>query len=160
MVTLSAACVVSLGYLFAGGLLVLFAGVFDLLDGALARAKEQSTKFGAFLDSTLDRISEAALFFGLLVFYYLEDPKTPEVWLLYLALAGSLMVSYTRARAEGLGLKCESGVFTRAERVVLMAVGLLINQMLVVLIILAALTWVTVIQRFYNVRKQTKDESN
>jgi CDP-diacylglycerol--glycerol-3-phosphate 3-phosphatidyltransferase len=142
---------------------VLLSGAFDLFDGALARAKNQTTSFGAFLDSTLDRISEAALLFGLLVLYHLKQPSNPEVWLIYAALVGSILVSYMRARAEGLGIKCEVGVFTRAERVIVLALGLLLSRwidisVLIALCIIAALAWVTVIQRFIYVRQQTNKE--
>jgi CDP-diacylglycerol--glycerol-3-phosphate 3-phosphatidyltransferase len=161
--SLVAASLIALEYLFIGGLLVLLSGAFDLFDGALARAKNQTTSFGAFLDSTLDRISEAALLFGLLVLYHLTQPSNPEVWLIYAALVGSILVSYMRARAEGLGIKCEVGVFTRAERVIVLALGLLLSRwidisVLIALCIIAALAWVTVIQRFIYVRQQTNKE--
>lgn len=157
VVSLAAASVIALDELLIGGLLVLFSGSFDLLDGPLARATNQSTRFGAFLDSTLDRLSEAVLLFGLLMLYYLNDSEAVEVWLIYITLAGSMMVSYMRARAEGLGIKCETGLFTRPERLIIIAIGLLVNQVFIALCILAVLAWVTVLQRFIYVRRQTRE---
>ena len=145
---------------------MLLSGAFDLLDGALARATSRSTKFGAFLDSTLDRLSEAVLLLGILLLYlaqpsipvlYSELPSNTGVWLVYLTLVGSVLVSYSRARAEGLEIKCEVGIFTHAERVIALALGLLLNQVFIALCVIAALAWVTVIQRFIHVRLQTRE---
>jgi len=153
--SVAAAVLVALGHLFAGGLLVLLSGAFDMLDGALARATGQSSRFGAFLDSVLDRLSEMALLFGFLLLYLAED-STSGIWVVYVVLAGSVLVSYIRARAEGLGIKCEVGIFTRAERVIVLALGLLLNQVFIALCIVAALTWVTVTQRFIHVGRQIR----
>lgn len=157
-----AASVVAQDHLLVGGLLLLFSGGFDLLDGPLARAKGASTKFGAFLDSAVDRLSEAALLFGLLLLYHWKGSSSAEVGLIYAALVGSLMVSYMRARAEGLGIKCDVGIFTRPERVLVLAVGLVVGQfyeagILVALGIISGLAWITVIQRFVHVRRQTEE---
>jgi CDP-diacylglycerol--glycerol-3-phosphate 3-phosphatidyltransferase len=105
------------GAFTAGGVLVLVAGLFDALDGSLARATGRVSAFGAFLDSTLDRLSEAVLYFGLLLFFAGQPGSQQEIALTYLAIIGSLMVSYARARAEGLGYECKVGLFTRFERV-------------------------------------------
>ena len=158
-VTLAVAWVLSTGRFFSGGLLVLFSGAFDFLDGALARATGRSTKFGAFLDSTLDRFSDAALFLGLLA-YYASQGSHYQVILIGAALTGSLATSYTRARAEGLGLKDEVGLFTRTERIILLAIGLIIGHwhsdaMTVVLWIIAVLSNLTALQRIYHVWRQT-----
>jgi len=163
LVSVGAAVTLAKGYFLAGGLLVIFAGAFDLLDGPLARAKGQSTKFGAMLDSTLDRLSEAAVFLGIVI-YYANHNSTWETSLPYITFVGSVMVSYLRARAEGLGLRCEVGVFTRAERVIVLAVGLIIGQwvedaVLITLGILAALAFLTVVQRLIHVRQLTKKQS-
>src|SRR6266852_1673861 len=111
------AVTIALGFLFAGGLLVLFAGIFDMFDGAMARVRNVATIFGAFLDSSLDRYSESIILFGLL-YYALQRPVLNDaLWpfpyeqpwmvaLIYIAGIGSLMVSYAKARAEGLGLEC------------------------------------------------------
>jgi CDP-diacylglycerol--glycerol-3-phosphate 3-phosphatidyltransferase len=163
LVSVGSAVALAQGYFVAGGLLVLFAGAFDLLDGPLARAKGQSTRFGAMLDSSLDRLSEAAVFLGILI-YYVNQNITWETSLPYITFVGSVMVSYLRARAEGLGLKCEVGIFTRAERVIVLAVGLMIGQwidqaLVIALCILAALAFVTVVQRLIYVRHLTRRQS-
>ena len=153
-VTLGVAWVLSTGRFFLGGFLVLFSGAFDFLDGALARATGRSTKFGAFLDSTLDRFSDGALFLGLLA-YYASQGSYHQTVLIGFALMGSLVTSYARARAEGLGLKDEVGIFTRTERIILLAIGLIINQMIVLLWIIAVLSNFTALQRLFHVWRQT-----
>ncbi len=145
-ISIGAAYAIATGHFLLGGVLILVAGLFDLLDGALARFVKQTRKFGAILDSTIDRISEAAIFCGLLVWYMLEG-STLEVVLIVAVLIGSFLVSYVRARAEGLGLECKIGLFTRAERVIVLAIGLMVNQIVIVLLILAVLVYVTVVQR-------------
>jgi CDP-diacylglycerol--glycerol-3-phosphate 3-phosphatidyltransferase len=162
LVSVGSAVALAKGYFLAGGLLVIFAGAFDLLDGPLARAKGRSTKFGAMLDSSLDRLSEAAVLLGILI-YYANQKSTWETSLPYVTFVGSVMVSYLRARAEGLGLRCEVGVFTRAERVIVLATGLAIGQwveeaVLISLGILTALAFLTVVQRLVHVQQLTKKE--
>lgn len=156
LLNIGVAVLLAMGHLFIGGFLLLFSGVFDLLDGALARVTGQSTRFGAILDSTLDRFSEAIVLFGLLLFYtYL--PSTREILLIFATLVGSLMVSYVRARAEGLGLRCEVGLFTRPERVILLAAGLIFGQILIyILWILAVGTNLTALRRFLYLWRQTR----
>jgi CDP-diacylglycerol--glycerol-3-phosphate 3-phosphatidyltransferase len=155
-----AAGVIATGHLLLGGVLVLVSGLFDLLDGALARFTKQSTKFGALLDSTVDRVSEAAVLVGLMVWYARQQASLGEVGLeialvlIFAVLVGSFLVSYLRARAEGLGLECQIGLFTRAERVIVLAIGLLIGQIFVALCILVVFVFVTVIQRLVYLRKQ------
>jgi CDP-diacylglycerol--glycerol-3-phosphate 3-phosphatidyltransferase len=138
---------------------VLIAGFFDMLDGALARRTNQATRFGAILDSTLDRLSEAVLLIGILVLYAGEQ-STTGILLAGVALIGSLLVSYIRARAEALGLECQVGLFTRAERVVVLALGLLLNQidnaLIIALAIIVAFSFFTAGQRLLYVWKQTK----
>jgi CDP-diacylglycerol--glycerol-3-phosphate 3-phosphatidyltransferase len=158
--TLAVACVLSTGRFFLGGLLVLISASLDFLDGALARATGRSTKFGAFLDSTLDRFADAALLLGLLAYYANQGSHFQEIVLIGAALTGSLVTSYTRARAEGLGLKNEVGFFTRTERIILLAIGLIVgnwysNGMTVVLWIIAVFSNLTALQRIYNVWRQT-----
>ncbi|MDO8672198.1 MAG: CDP-alcohol phosphatidyltransferase family protein [Dehalococcoidia bacterium] len=150
------AAVLATGHQFIGGLLVLFAGLFDMLDGALARTTGQSTTFGAFLDSTLDRYSEAVLLFGVLV-VAAQTQDTQVILLVFAVMVGSVMVSYVRARAEGLGLRCEVGLLARPERVILLAVGLIIGQLLPVLWLLAIFTNITTVQRILHVRHITQD---
>jgi CDP-diacylglycerol--glycerol-3-phosphate 3-phosphatidyltransferase len=154
LVSVAAGVVISEEYLLLGGCLVLFSGVFDMLDGSLARAKGQCTKFGALLDSTLDRLAEAVVLLGLLIMYS-RQPSTWGPWepmLIYITFVGSVLVSYVRARAEGLGMKCEVGIFTRTERVIVLALGLILGHwieeaLLITVCILAAFAWVTVLQR-------------
>jgi len=155
----AAGAVIARDYLLLGGVLVLVSGAFDLFDGPLARAKGQTTKFGAVLDSTCDRLGEAAVLLGLLILYLNQDAFW-EPLLIFTALVGSVLVSYVRARAEGLGLKCEVGIFTRAERVIALAVGLMVGQwiekaVLVTLGVLTALALITVIQRLAHIHRQT-----
>ncbi len=154
-VSLVAAYIIATGHFFIGGILVLLSGLFDLLDGALARFNKQTTSFGAILDSTVDRISEAAIFCGLL-FYFMSKGSNLEISLVFFVIIGSFLVSYVRARAEGLKLECKVGWFTRAERVVVLTIGLLLNQIFIVLLILAVFVYVTVFQRLYYLRKTYK----
>lgn len=134
------------GWLKWGGALILVAGLFDSLDGALARQTGAKTLFGAFLDSTLDRYSEACALLGL-AWFYLEQGERISVMLIAAALVGSIMVSYTRARAEGLGLSCKGGLLTRFERVLLISFGLLSGLMHPMLWLLAILANGTALQR-------------
>ncbi len=144
--------VLASGQLVLGGVLVILASAFDSLDGALARQMGRVTRFGGFLDSTLDRISEAALYLGLL-YFYAQQNSMPEILLIYLTIVGSFMVSYTRARAEGLGVSCRVGWFTRFERIAVLVIGLLIQQMMTALIILAVGSAITTVQRMLHVRR-------
>lgn len=157
LATLALACILASGHERVAGLLMIPVGLFDALDGALARAKNEVTPFGAFFDSTLDRFSEIALYLGLL---YLYRGSTLETVLIYLTITGSLMVSYTRARAEGLGMECRIGLFTRFERLAVLVVGLLLEQTLIALIILAIFSNLTALQRMWHVRRLTTKESN
>jgi CDP-diacylglycerol--glycerol-3-phosphate 3-phosphatidyltransferase len=146
------------GYLFLGGWLVLFAGIFDMFDGAMARARNAATTFGAFLDSTLDRFSEGIILLGLLL-YALQHPglhdslwpaSYEQAWMIafiYIAAIGSLMVSYTKARAEGLGIECKTGILARPERVILLAIGLLTGTSIWALALLAVFSNVTAVER-------------
>lgn len=150
----SSAYLISIGQFWAGGVVLLLAGVFDLFDGALARATGKASKFGALLDSTVDRVSEAVILLGLLVFYIWDD-STEGTVLVYLALTGSIMVSYLRARSEGLGIECLVGVMTRPERVVTLGIGLIVGHwwpvvVLVVLGVIAGLTLFTSVQRLFH----------
>ncbi len=161
MITLGAAVLIVSGHLFAAGFVVLVAGFFDLLDGALARRTNQTTPFGSILDSTLDRVSEAVLFLGILVFYTLNSgPRsTAVIPLAGVAMIGSFLVSYVRARAEGAGLECKVGLLTRAERVGVLVLGLLLSQfdyvLIVALVIIAVLSLITVSQRLVHIWHQS-----
>jgi CDP-diacylglycerol--glycerol-3-phosphate 3-phosphatidyltransferase len=152
---IAAAYVIATGHFIMGGVLILVAGLFDLLDGALARFTKQTTKFGAILDSTVDRISEAAILCGLLI-WYIPQGASLEIILIFAVLIGSFLVSYIRARAEGLGWQCQVGLFTRAERVIVLAIGLLINQIFIALCVLVVFVFITVVQRLVYLWKQGK----
>ena len=153
-----AAALIATGHLFAAGFVVLIAGFFDMLDGALARITDKVTRFGGVLDSTLDRLSEATLLLGLLVVYFREQSMLGIIFV-GLTLISSLLVSYIKARAEALGLECEVGIFTRPERVVALALGLLLSQidyaLIVVLGIIVVFSFFTVGQRLLYVWRQT-----
>ena len=155
-----AAYVIATGHFLLGGVLVLVAGLFDLLDGALARFTKQTTRFGAILDSVADRISEAAILCGLLIWYIPQEEASLEIVLIFVVLIGSFLVSYIRARAEGLGWQCQVGLFTRAERVIVLAIGLLINQIFIALCVLVIFVFITVVQRLIYLRKQDKIEGD
>ncbi len=158
LISAAAAAVIGLGHPFAGGIIVLAGGLFDMLDGALARAANRATQFGAFLDSTLDRLAEGVVLVGILVLFA-NEPSIAGVVVAGLALVGSFMVSYTRARAEGLGLDCKVGVFTRAERVIVLALGLLLSQLnyalLIALSIITLFSFITTFQRLAHVWRNT-----
>ncbi len=161
-ISIIAAGTIATGHLLISGFLVLLSGLFDLLDGTLARLTNQTTRFGALLDSTFDRVSEAVLLLGLLVLY-LRSGGTLEIILIFLALIGSFLTSYVRARAEGLGIDCPVGLFTRAERVIILALGLLLSQfykfsILIALLVLVVLGVVTVSQRLVYVWQKAKSQ--
>ena len=159
LITVIAAFLIVQGYFLIAGFVVLFAGLFDILDGALARSTNRVTKFGGALDSTLDRLAEASIFIGLSL-VYARDQAIGEVALVGVALISSLLVSYVRARAEGLGIECQVGIFTRSERIIVIVLGLLFSHfdyvLISALIIITILSTITVIQRLYHVWKQTR----
>ncbi|MCX6009692.1 MAG: CDP-alcohol phosphatidyltransferase family protein [Chloroflexi bacterium] len=161
-ISIIAAGTIATNHLLIGGFLVLLSGLFDILDGALSRLTNQATRFGALLDSTFDRISDAVLLLGLLVLYLMSG-STIEMVLIFLALVGSFLTSYVRARAEGLGINCPVGLFTRAERVIILALGLLLNPLyefsiFIALLLMVVLGFVTVGQRLIYVWQQTKSQ--
>jgi CDP-diacylglycerol---glycerol-3-phosphate 3-phosphatidyltransferase len=154
----AASILAALGYNIAAGLVVLFAGYFDIIDGALARRTNQVTRFGSVLDSTLDRLSEALVLIGLMV-YYLFIAEPDRKWIIILlavSMISSFLVSYVRARAEGIKINCEVGIFTRTERVIILALGLLVSQVLIAVSIITLLSVITVIQRLVFVYQQAK----
>ena len=160
IINIAAAVVIAYNHLIVGGVLVLVSGLFDILDGALARLTNKITRFGALLDSTFDRLSEAAVFIGLLVLYVGKGDILATT-LISLAMAGSFLTSYVRARAEGLGLECQTGLFTRTERVIILVLGLVFNRFLIVaLAILVVLSFVTVGQRMVHVWLETKRQES
>lgn len=151
------AVLVAGGAMTAGGLFILVGGPFDGLDGAMARRLGQPTRFGAFVDSVTDRWSEMLILMGLL-YYYLSSQHPQALLygvLVFLATMGSVMVSYTKARAEALGFDCNVGVLTRMERYLVMAPALVLNLPWLALWILAVLANVTALQRIWHVRQQS-----
>lgn len=158
LMTIGVAIVIGLGNLRLGGILVFASAGFDALDGTLARLTERTSRFGAFLDSTLDRLSEAVIFLGLFVYFVNLGAQT-ELILIYATVVGSLMVSYARARAEGIGVMLKDGLLTRFERVGLLIIGLVFNWMTPVLWLLAIFTNVTALQRMWLVWRTTGGES-
>jgi CDP-diacylglycerol--glycerol-3-phosphate 3-phosphatidyltransferase len=152
------AALIGLGHFVVGGLMVLFSGAFDMLDGALARATGRTTVYGGVLDSVIDRFSEAALMLGVLVFY-INLPATaaefgilPKDWSLFVTAAGiaaAAWPSYVRARAEAAGIDSSAGFFTRPERVILIAIGLFTGQPALALAVLTVLSIVTTGQRLF-----------
>jgi len=176
--SLLAALMLGRGSFFGAGFVLLLAGLCDILDGDVARERGVTSTFGAFLDSTLDRVSEGALYIGLAAFYFTRsqgstvwmrgmfegsaewgDADGPTLAILALAtLILSFLVSYTRARAEGLGMECKVGIMERPERLLLLGVGAFLGHRFMpgVLGVLFILTLVTVLQRVYHVRKLTQ----
>lgn len=140
-------------FLYAG-LVIIGAGVFDMVDGRVARATNQVTQFGAFFDSVIDRYSDVALFFGLLV-YYARANRFFYVVLVAFVMISSVLVSYTRARAESLIPLCKVGFMERPERIVLVIIGALFNRMAPVVWVLAVLSTITVIHRIRYTYEQT-----
>jgi CDP-diacylglycerol--glycerol-3-phosphate 3-phosphatidyltransferase len=148
----AAAVLAASGYFLLAGIVMLVSSALDLLDGALARKTGTVTRFGAVFDSVLDRLSEAAVLGGL-TYHYTQTGGTTEIALCYAAIVGSIMVSYVRARAEGLRLTLREGLLTRAERVILLAAALIIGHGVVIwaLWILAVLSHLTAVQRVFTV---------
>ena len=154
LINVAAGILIGLGQVVWGGAVMTFLAMpLDALDGALARATQQQTRFGAFFDSTLDRVAEAALLIGLAA-YFLQRADYVAALITFVAMVGSFMVSYTRARAEGLGLECKVGLFSRLGRFLLLAVGLLLNQPVITVWLLAILSAATAIQRVIHVYRQ------
>ena len=162
LITAGAAALIATEHLFVAGFVVLVAGVFDMLDGALARLTNRVTRFGGILDSTLDRVSEAILLLALLA-VFARDQKVAESLLTGIVLFSSLMVSYLRSRIEAMGIDCKIGLFTRPERVIVLALGLLLSQfeyaLITALAIIAAFSLFTAGQRFYHAWRQTKEQA-
>ncbi len=158
-IAIGAALLIASGFPIAGGAMVLFGGLFDMLDGALARLTKRVTRFGGILDSTIDRLSEVVILLGILVFYA-REPSIPGILLAGMALPGSLLVSYLRARAEAASLECKVGLFTRTERVIVLALGLLLSQLnfalFIALGIIVFFSFFTVIQRLAHIWRQSR----
>lgn len=146
--TVIVAGVLASGRLLLAGILLMFTLAFDAVDGTLARITGQTTRFGAFLDSTLDRWAEVVLFVAIAWVLLQSDDKL-GVMLAIVALGMSLLVSYTRARAEGVGLQCKEGLLTRFERLVILIAGLIFAQLTWALALIALLAGITAVQRIF-----------
>jgi CDP-diacylglycerol--glycerol-3-phosphate 3-phosphatidyltransferase len=149
----AAGVALSQGVMQLGGLLILVAAPFDALDGTMARLMGQPSKFGGFVDSVTDRWSELAIFLGLL-YFYLQSGNRLACILVFAAAMGSVMVSYTKARAEALGFDCNVGILSRLERFIVLGPALLLNLPWVALWVIAILANVTAVQRALYVRQQ------
>jgi len=157
LLQIGVAVLFGLGHITLGGWLLLAVAPVDALDGALARALGKESRFGAFLDSTLDRVSDAALILGLAA-HYIGQEAHLEVALLLTSLVAAMMVSYIRARAEAMGLPCKVGVLTRMERIILIGVLAAIGWPTVMIWSLAALSVFTVFQRIFYVYAASRQE--
>ena len=167
LITGVGALLVAMGQLLIGGVVLAFAGLFDIFDGALARASGKVYRYGAFLDSTVDRYSEGVVYLGILI-YFLDQHDGLRPIIVLIALAGSYLVSYVRARAQSLGFTCDVGILARPERVVIIVAGLLLEALglriggwtplTVALVILAVGTNFTAVQRVWVVWQQNRAE--
>ena len=151
LLNLGVAIIIALGHPRVGGALLLAASAFDMLDGAVARATSLTTAFGGFLDSTLDRYSEAVVFGGVLIYMLDTGDKELGAILTFIATVGALLISYARARAEAAGYKASVGIVARPERVILLALCLIIGHPLWALWALAVLTHLTALTRILHV---------
>ncbi len=153
----SAGILAALGGFFKGGFVFLLAGLFDAMDGTLARVGGLESRFGAFFDSFMDRYAEAALFLGI-VYWSVSKGRLDLVLLTFFALIGSFMVSYARARAEGLGISCKIGLFSRMERFIVLILTLFTGQLFLGLAFLAVMANVTALQRLFYVGKRLQKQ--
>ena len=163
-VSVAAALVVGSGFLLAGGAVFLAAGIIDLMDGALARLTNRVTEFGALLDSVMDRLGEAALFLGMAIYGLRADDLSDGrvlffIVIIIVALTTSQAVSYVRARGEGLGVFTKTGLMTRPERVAMLSLGLVLGlrALEIILIVIAAVSFVTLLQRMFYVNRALMD---
>jgi len=159
VVTLVAAWLASEGRLLVSGLVLGGASLFDMLDGALARATGKTTTFGAILDSTGDRLSDAALLAGIAL-WFTQQGNTTATLVTYVALIASFLVSYVRARGEAVGFDCTVGLCTRPERVIVLALGLLTGFVFVAVAIVAFCSSVTVVQRLLHLQRKGKESGD
>jgi len=143
------------GQMTLGGILVLLMGPVDALDGAMARLRGEPTEFGAFVDSVSDRYSELVIFAGLL-FFYLQQGQYLPVMLVYLSAAGSVLVSYIRARAQGVGAETKVGILSRMGRYFVLVPGLVLNFPEISLWVLAVFSNITAVQRILDVRRKLR----
>lgn len=151
-VSILAALALSQGRLRVGALLLALAGLFDFFDGSLARLANSVSAFGAFLDSVVDRYSDLVVLLGV-VLYYHRAADTQGVFLTMITMVGTIMISYTKARAQSIGLACEIGLMERPERLIVLIAGATFNVLTPAVIVLAVLTNVTALQRIFYTRR-------
>ena len=166
VVTVAGALMYSRDHVHIAGFLILMGGLCDVFDGRVARVSGLASKFGNFFDSTLDRFSEIAMYLGLMTLYNAYELEFIDIWMIYiiaLALGGSLMVSYTRAKAESLGFDCSVGLMQRGERILLLGLGSLLfglsrdgMVLTTIIVIVAVLTNATAVQRMFWVYRHGK----
>jgi CDP-diacylglycerol--glycerol-3-phosphate 3-phosphatidyltransferase len=167
-INVAAAVLCGYGYFFYAGFVLFFAGAFDILDGAVARLSRRVTKFGAFFDSVIDRYSDLVILLGIMI-YYTNRHNTLYVALIGVAMIGSVLISYTRARAESLMVECKVGFLERPERIVLLIIGCLtevpwvqdnyfLHKLPAVLWVLAVLSHWTVAHRMYHARQFLQEQ--
>ena len=147
------AILIAMGQMTLGGLLILLMGPVDALDGTMARLRGMASEFGAFVDSVTDRYSELVVFGGL-IYYFVEQGDALATLLVFAAAAGSVLVSYVRARASSLGIETKVGLLTRMERYIVLVPALILNRPLWGLWIIAILANITALQRILDVRRQ------
>jgi len=157
LLTCGAAALVATHHLLLGGIGVLVAGLMDTFDGALARQTGRVSRFGAVLDSTLDRLSEGVVLLGV-IFIFARDGSAAGAVLAGATLMLAFSVSYVRARAEGMDVACSEGWFTRTERVIVIALGLIFNQLIIALSVVAVLSLVTAAQRLFIAWRKLRPE--
>ncbi|MGC4051530.1 MAG: CDP-alcohol phosphatidyltransferase family protein [Paludibaculum sp.] len=155
LINIYAAVLLASGKFFYAGLVIIGAGLFDMVDGRVARETKQVTRFGAFFDSVVDRYSDLALLMGLLV-YYANINRNFYVVLTAVVMTASVMISYTRSRAENVIPSCKAGFLERPERIVLLIIGALFDRMAPVLWVIAVLGNITVIHRMMHTWDVTK----
>jgi len=159
LITILSAFYLAQGNFFYAGIVIIFSGIFDMLDGRLARITNNVTKFGAFFDSVLDRYSDMILFLALMV-HYIKNQQMIYVLLSGIVMIGAIMTSYTRARAESLVPTCKVGFLERPERLVLLIIGTIFGRMAAVLWVMAVLSNLTVVHRILHTWKESSKNNN
>ena len=159
LITILSAFYLAQGNFFYAGIVIIFSGIFDMLDGRLARITNNVTRFGAFFDSVLDRYSDMILFLALMI-YYIKNQQMIYVLLSGIVMIGAIMTSNTRARAESLVPTCKVGILERPERLVLLIIGTIFGRMAAVLWVMAVLSNLTVVHRILHTWKESSKNNN
>ena len=159
LITILSAFYLAQGNFFYAGIVIIFSGIFDMLDGRLARITNNVTRFGAFFDSVLDRYSDMILFLALMI-HYIKNQQMIYVLLSGIVMIGAIMTSYTRARAESLVPTCKVGFLERPERLVLLIIGTIFGRMAAVLWVMAVLSNLTVVHRILHTWKESSKNNN